>query len=241
MHNGLGAAQIYTYFTDQIKTEYEKLKCLKDSPKGRVSLLRHKVSGQRYVFREFNGSAAVFRRLLFVDCPHLARILETAEQDGHVMVLEEFVAGNSLAEMLDGALFTPAEARTIIRQLCCGLFVLHGLNIVHRDIKPENVILRGEHAVLLDFDASRVYKSEQRNDTQVLGTIGYAPPEQYGVSQTDGRADIYALGVVLNVLLTGKHPTQKLASGRLGRVVQRCTMTVPEKRYKDVLSLINAL
>lgn len=214
---------------------------MKNTPKGKLTLLRHKGSGRRYVLREFGGNAEVFRRLLSVDCPNLVRILEVAEQDGRVAVLEEFVVGNTLAEMLEGTVFAPAEARNIIRQLCSGLFVLHSLQVVHRDIKPENIILRGDEAVLLDFDASRVYKSDRRNDTQVLGTIGYAPPEQFGVSQTDGRADIYALGVLLNIMLTGKHPTQKLADGRLGRVVQRCTMTVPEKRYKDVLSLMDSL
>lgn len=214
---------------------------MKDTPKGKLTLLRHKGSGQRYVLRECSGNAEAFRRLLSVDCPNLVRIFEVAEENGRVAVLEEFVVGNTLTEMLEGALFAPAEARNIIRQLCRGLFVLHGLQVVHRDIKPENIILRAEQAVLLDFDASRVYKSEQKTDTQVLGTIGYAPPEQFGVSQTDGRADIYALGVLLNIMLTGKHPAQKLAGGRLGRVVQRCTMTAPEKRYKDVLDLMNSL
>lgn len=232
---------MYTYLMNQIETGYETVKCLKDTPKGSVTLLRHKVSGRRYVLKEFEGSGEVFRRLLSVDCPNLVRIMEVAERDGRVAVLEEFVVGNTLVEMLEGALFTPAQARTIIRQLCCGLFVLHSLHIVHRDIKPENIILRGDEAVLLDFDASRVHKTAQRNDTQVLGTIGYAPPEQFGVSQTDGRADIYALGVLLNIMLTGRHPTQELAAGRLGRIVQRCTMTVPEKRYQDVLALIHAL
>lgn len=237
----LGVERIYTYFMNQIEAEYEPGRCLKDTPKGKLTLLRHKGSGQRYVLREFNGNAEAFRRLLSVDCPNLVRILEVAEENGRVAVLEEFVAGNSLSEMLKDTVFTPAEAKSIVRQLCCGLFVLHGLQVVHRDIKPENIILRGEQAVLLDFDASRVYKSEQSVDTQVLGTIGYAPPEQFGVSQTDGRADIYALGVLLNIMLTGKHPAQELAGGRLGRVVQRCTMTVPEKRYKDVLDLMNSL
>ena len=75
----------------------------------------------------------------------------------------------------------------------------------------------------------------------MLGTTGYAPPEQYGLSQTDGRADIYALGVLLNIMLTGKHPSRALAAGRMGRVVQKCTMMNPEKRYKTVLHLMEAL
>ena len=69
-----------------------------------------------------------------------------------------------------------------------------------------NVILQGGEAVLVDFDASRIMKPELHSDTVILGTTGYAAPEQFGLSQTDGRADIYSLGVLLNVMLTGQHP-----------------------------------
>ena len=81
----------------------------------------------------------------------------------------------------------------------------------------------------------------QSSDTRILGTMGYAPPEQYGLSQTDRTADIYALGVLINVLLTGKHPSIKLASGRWGRIVSRCTMTSPKKRYQTVQAVREAL
>lgn len=149
--------------------------------------------------------------------------------------------GDSLAYLLEGALFSPAEARKIALQLCSALWVLHKLGAVHRDIKPENVIIRGREAVLIDFDASRIFKSETNRDTQILGTTGYAAPEQYGITQTDERADIYSLGVLLNIMLTGKHPSRELASGRLGRIVQKCTMVNPEKRYKSALYLMEAL
>ena len=103
------------------------------------------------------------------------------------------------------------------------------------------MIIRGRDAVLLDFDASRFYRRAQQADTQILGTTGYAAPEQYGLAQTDGRADIYALGVLLNVMLTGRHPSETLASGRMGRIVQRCTMVNPRKRFQTVLHLMEAL
>ena len=79
------------------------------------------------------------------------------------------------------------------------------------------------------------------SDTQVLGTTGFAAPEQYGLSQSDARADIYSLGILMNVMLTGKHPSKKMVKGHLGRVVARCTQVNPEKRYRDVVHLMAAL
>ena len=118
---------------------------------------------------------------------------------------------------------------------------LHSLDAVHRDIKPENVILRGSDAILIDFDAARLHKETHDTDTQILGTTGFAAPEQYGLSQSDLRTDIYSLGILINVMLTGEHPSRKQATGKLGRVVERCTHVNPEKRYKNVLRLMEEL
>ena len=143
------------------------------------------------------------------------------------LILEEYIEGDTLGFLLKDALFSPDETRKIIMQICRGLWGLHSLDTVHRDIKPENIILRGSDAILIDFDASRIYKSESSTDTQVLGTTGFAAPEQYGISQSDIRSDIYSLGIVINIMLTGQHPSKKLAKGHLGRIVTRCTHVNP--------------
>lgn len=232
---------IYPYLLSSIETDYETVKTIKNSERGCVSLLLNKQNGTRFIFRHYQGSGEVYRKLLSVSCPNLPKIMEAAEQDGMVAVLEEYIQGDSLAFLLAGACLTPAEARKITLQLCNALWVLHSMGAVHRDIKPENVIIRGSEAVLIDFDASRIFKSGTNQDTQILGTTGYAAPEQYGITQTDERADIYSLGVLLNIMLTGKHPSKELANGHLGRIVQKCTMVNPKKRYKSVLYLMEAL
>ena len=241
MHSIRGVSAIYQYLLSSIDAEYETVKTIKNSERGCVSLLQNKQNGTRFIFRHYQGSGEVYRKLLSVSCPNLPKIMEAAEQDGMVAVLEEYIQGDSLAFLLAGACLTPAEARKITFQLCNALWVLHSLGAVHRDIKPENVIVRGSEAVLIDFDASRIFKNGTNQDTQILGTTGYAAPEQYGITQTDERADIYSLGVLLNIMLTGKHPSKELASGRLGRIVQKCTMVNPKKRYKSVLYLMEAL
>ena len=241
MHSIRGVSAIYQYLLSSIDAEYETVKTIKNSERGCVSLLQNKQNGTRFIFRHYQGSGEVYRKLLSVSCPNLPKIMEAAEQNGMVAVLEEYIQGDSLAFLLAGACLTPAEARKITFQLCNALWVLHSLGAVHRDIKPENVIVRGSEAVLIDFDASRIFKNGTNQDTQILGTTGYAAPEQYGITQTDERADIYSLGVLLNIMLTGKHPSKELASGRLGRIVQKCTMVNPKKRYKSVLYLMEAL
>ena len=214
---------------------------IKHSDRRSVSLLQNKQNGTRFIFRHYRGNGEVYRKLLGISCPNLPQIMETAERDGIVAVLEEYIQGDSLAYLLEGALFSPAEARRITMQLCNALWVLHKLGAVHRDIKPENVMIRGSEAILIDFDASRIFKSDTNQDTQILGTTGYAAPEQYGIAQTDERADIYSLGVLMNILCTGKHPSVELAKGRLGRIIQKCTMISPSSRYQSVAALMEAL
>ena len=232
---------LYESFLEAVTTEYDTLRVLKQSPRGTVSVVRHKKSGTRYVFRRYSGSGEVYRRLLPVLCPHLPQIMEAAEQDGQTAVLEEYVQGDTLAELLMGARLTVREARQVTMQLCQALHVLHSMGAVHRDVKPENVILRGSDAVLIDFDAARIYKDESESDTQVLGTTGFAAPEQYGIFQSDERADIFSLGVLLNIMLTGKHPSREMAAGKMGRIVRKCTMTAPEQRYQSARALMEVL
>ena len=232
---------LYESFLEAVTTEYDTLRVLKQSPRGTVSVVRHKKSGTCYVFRRYSGSGEVYRRLLPVLCQHLPQIMEAAEQDGQTAVLEEYVQGDTLAELLMGARLTEREARQVTMQLCQALHVLHSMGAVHRDVKPENVILRGSDAVLIDFDAARIYKVASESDTQVLGTTGFAAPEQYGIFQSDERADIFSLGVLLNIMLTGKHPSREMAAGKMGRIVRKCTMTAPEQRYQSARALMEVL
>ena len=232
---------IYTWLSNALKTEFKTVRTLKESPRGSVQLLRHIATGQRFVLRHFTGNPEVYQKLLDYTCPNLPTTLEVARQGDENLVLEEFIQGDTLGFLLQGALFTPEETRKIVLQICRALWVLHSIGAVHRDVKPENVILRGSEAVLIDFDAARLHKPEMDNDTQILGTTGFAAPEQYGLSQSDLRTDIYSVGILINVMLTGEHPSKKLAGGKMGRIVDRCTHVNPQRRYKNVLRLMEAL
>lgn len=228
---------MYDYLLAAAAEHYSLVRELKSGPRGTVRLLRHNATGKLFVFRTYHGNGEVYQRLLEIQSHNLPEILEVGEKEGNVAVLEEYIQGDSLAVLLRGGLFSQKEARRIGRQLCEGLWALHSLGAVHRDVKPENVILRGSQAVLIDFDASRLVKQKNTTDTLILGTTGFAAPEQFGIAQTDQRTDIYAMGVLLNILCTGCHPSEKPAGGYLGKIVRKCTMMSPNDRYQNVLML----
>ena len=232
---------LYIWLQDRLREEYEEIRLLKEGARGSVRLIRHRATGKELILRRFTGNPEVYRKLLDYTCPNLPMVYEVASQGEENLVLEEFIRGDTLGFLLQDALFTPEETKQIVKQVCRALWVLHSIGAVHRDVKPENIILRGDEAVLIDFDAARFHKPEHEMDTQVLGTTGFAAPEQYGLSQSDIRTDIYALGVLINVMLTGEHPSRKLAGGKMGRIVDRCTHVNPQHRYKNVLRLMEAL
>lgn len=121
------------------------------------------------------------------------------------------------------------------------LFFLHSKGFVHRDLKPDNIMVdKNGRVVLIDFNTSRK-ETPQKKDTEIMGTAGYASPEQIGTSKSDSRTDIYSAGVLLNVLITGVHPSEKIPRGKLGRIIRKCTNINPDSRYQNVQALRNAL
>ena len=161
-------------------------------------------------------------------------------------VVREYIEGTPLDKYLTLVKPTQKQMVGIAEKLCDILSYLHGLEppIIHRDIKPQNVIVRDDGSVcLIDFDAARLYARDAETDTQLIGTRTYAPPEQYGFSQTDRRADIYSFGVLLCYMLTGSADTKqaKIDDKRLAAVVRRCTAFSPEERYSDVAAVKKAL
>ncbi len=94
--------------------------------------------------------------------------------------------------------------------------------------------------VLIDLNAARRVSSATK-DTVILGTVGYASPEQLGIAQSDPRSDIYAAGVLLNVMITGKHPSEKIAKGKAGRIVRKCTSINLDQRFDSAERLAAAL
>lgn len=198
--------------------------------------------GEQRILRRYAGMDVPCRVLTENEAPQLARVYACYDADGDTVSEEEYVDGTLLSDILRRTLLSEAQASAIMRELCLGLKTLHGLGFVHRDVKPENVMLtRQGRVVLLDLDAAAPMLGTPDTNTRLLGTAGYAAPEQFGFARCDVRADIFALGVLLNVALTGEHPSVRLAGGRLGRIARRCTNTNAAQRYANVDALLQQL
>ena len=121
-------------------------------------------------------------------------------------------------------------------QLCEQLCALHEMTppVIHRDIKPQNVVIRPDgRAVLIDFGIARV-RTEGERDTVAFGTQGFAPPEQYGFSQTDARSDIFSLGILLYWLLHRETKVPREAHTELEKVIARCAFFDPGQALSDI-------
>lgn len=168
---------------------------------------------------------------------------------GTLTVIEEYVPGKTLEELLqeEGAL--PQERVTeLVLQLCDVLEQLHTMDppIVHRDIKPSNVMLKEDGSVvLIDFNAARRNEPGDQRDTRLIGTAGYAAPEQYGFASSTPRADLYAVGRLMCTLLTGNEESGAVLprgiSIGLRQIVNRCTQMNPGDRFSSAAALRKAL
>jgi len=147
--------------------------------------------------------------------PNLPRIYEHFADAEHWYLVMDFIEGETLEACLSrttGGHLTVEEVLAIGIQLCSVLWYLHIQKppIIFRDVKPANVMRTGSgHVYLIDFGIARRFWPGQRRDTTVLGSPGYAPPEQYGRAQTTVRSDIYSLGATLHCLLTGTDPSEE--------------------------------
>ncbi|TMD67403.1 MAG: hypothetical protein E6I91_07120 [Chloroflexi bacterium] len=144
--------------------------------------------------------------------PNLPRIYDSFSEQGRSYLVMEYLEGKTLLQILrenDSRPIPVAQVVAYAGQLCDVLAYLHQQQppIIFRDLKPSNVMVTETgHIYLIDFGIARLFKEGQQQDTALLGSLGYAPPEQHGIAQTNQRSDLYALGATLHCCLTGKDP-----------------------------------
>lgn len=227
-----------TFFDDILNEQYSVVKVYKKTEGKSITLLRHNELKKDIICRKFKGDCSAYKILRGISYKNIPSVYEVHQSGDEVMVLEEFVNGVTVADVLSNGLYDERGVKHIVKSLCDALTVIHSYGIVHRDIKPENVMITDKGTVkLIDFDAARLFKNGQSKDTKIIGTAGYAAPEQLGLAQSDERTDIFALGVLMNVMLTGEHPSKKLYKGKMTRIIEKCVQLDPQKRYQTASEL----
>ena len=208
------------------------------------------------IIASFTREAELLARLRH---PNLVRVTDLLHEGTYHYMIMEFVIGQTLEQILNSCQRPVPEARVLVwaKQLCEVLFYLHNQDppIIYRDIKPSNIMIvtDSEQIKLIDFGIARFYKPGKRKDTIQFGTDGYAPPEQYGSTQTDIRADVYALGAMLHQLLSLRDPQSKLfefpplrklnpsISVRVEAAIQKAVEPLRENRHASMLEFWQAL
>lgn len=228
-------------YIDNLLSLYSLVAVLSDKNECKVLRIRNKTSKKDMVLRSFPKQYPAYEELYTLQSENLPLIFDVINLEDGQIILEEYIDGITIAQVMETGRYRYSGAKKVIKGVCNALHILHERNLVHRDVKPENVMIeKSGRVVLIDFNASRKISTANK-DTVVMGTVGYASPEQLGLSQSDTRTDIYAVGVLLNVMMTGKHPSEKLAHGKVGRIVRKCTSVSPDERYQTVEKLMKAL
>lgn len=254
--NNDGLAMIETAFSQfgypqDFLENYDQLECLSGRRGRETFLVRARTDGTLAVAKcydrtVFDLDPEAYDPAEGLDHPGLPKFLGRYHNDRYLCVVRACVEGTALSEYVRDNDMTQEEIVAVCCKLCDVLAYLHSRPqpVIHRDIKPENVILGGDGSVtLIDFDIARTFKPEAESDTLFFGTKGYAPPEQYGFAQTDGRTDIYSLGILLRFLLTGSvRENKNIRLYRpLEKIIAKCTAFAPEKRYANVGAVKKAL
>lgn len=168
--------------------------------------------------QEQNAAAEAFRQeavmLARLHHPNLPSIFDHFEENGRWYLVMSFIEGATLEDYLLHTSARKLPTHEVIQigiTVCTVLGYLHSQRpaIIFRDLKPANIMRTpDENLYLIDFGIARHFKPGQARDTAYYGSMGYAPPEQYGKTQTTPRSDIFSLGVILHQLLSGHDPSE---------------------------------
>jgi serine/threonine-protein kinase len=208
-----------------------------------VKLIHGELLGDKQIAGRFRREAAVLKRLAG---PHLCPLLDIVEEDGMLLLAIEYIDGPSLERYLQARQSLPLEEIVaLVGQICAALEVAHEAGVVHRDLKPSNVLVEGGNrdsersftrelaARVVDFGLAKLLQGDgdepaltERN--MIFGTPEYMAPEQVAGEAIDARADIYALGVLLYRLVSGRLPFER--DGALATMKAHLSEEVPSLR-----------
>lgn len=192
---------------------------------GTVYLAKDDVSGQEVAVKVLPAALArerdirerfvqEARALAALDHPNIVPLITFAQEEDDRFLVMKYIAGESLdARIRRGGVLEPEHARKVLRAVLSALGFAHARGVIHRDVKPSNVIIEGdldgEHRVfLVDWGIAKKESNNQRltQTGMLMGTPQYMSPEQISGHPIDGRSDLYAAGLILFEMLTGRPP-----------------------------------
>ena len=230
-------------------SKHDTLCAIKEMSLSSVSPYEHAQAIQNFL-----AEATILSRL---NHPNLPAFTDFFTEDSRHFLVMEYIEGNTLEDLLEHNDGPFSERRVLgwARQLCDVLEYLHSQQppVIFRDMKPGNIMLRRDGRIkLIDFGIARIFRRSGSRDTQMLGTPGYAPPEQYGSSQTDERSDIYSLAMTLFQLMTNVvveegfglhdiHAAYPFISPAVAHALEKATAPESDDRYQNVSVFRRAL
>ncbi|HZW92193.1 MAG TPA: tetratricopeptide repeat protein [Candidatus Eremiobacteraceae bacterium] len=260
---------------DVLGGRYEILQLLGEGGMGAVYKARDRELDRfvalKLIRRELSANAAIVARfkqelLLSHQVTHknVIRIYDLGDADGVKFITMEFVEGQDLRTLiLEKKRFSPEEAAEIVQQICRALEAAHSVGVIHRDLKPQNIMRDKTGRILvMDFGMARTIEGDGMTQTGALvGTMDYMSPEQALAKDLDQRSDLFAVGLILYELLTGKMPfkaesavaslikrTQERAAPvsdhdgsippPLTNIVGKCLERDPAVRYQNATELL---
>lgn len=201
-----------------------------------LKFLPEAVTHNQQALERFRNEVRIARQ---VSHPNVCRVYDLGEMEGLYFLSMEYVDGEDLGSLLRRIGRLPGDKSVeIARKLCAGLAAAHEKGVLHRDLKPANVMLDGRGQVLLtDFGlaglAGKIAGAEVRN-----GTPAYMAPEQLAGEEVTVKSDIYALGLVLYEIFTGKRPFESDTVAGLRRAQQESTPVNPSTIVGDMDAMV---
>ncbi len=226
-------------------SDYNIISTLNEQHK--VYLVQSALSGKVYVQKVLDVyNIRVYEYLYHNPVAGIPRLINYYERGNQLIVIEEYISGTSLQEKIDNSQLSVTDIQGYMIMLCNILEALHSMTppIIHRDIKPSNIIITSyNYVILLDFNAAKQFSGQTESDTVLIGTPGYAAPEQYGFGSSSPQTDIYSLGIVLKEMLNSisSNPASDPVLYYLNQIAQRCTQMTPSARYRSVGELKNVI
>jgi serine/threonine-protein kinase len=204
-----------------------------------LKFLPDKLEKDKFARERFHAEVRTARQ---VSHPNVCRVFDIGEIDGRHFLSMEFIDGDDLSSLLRRVGRLPSErAIEIARQLCVGLSAIHHAGILHRDFKPANVIIDSKgKARITDFGIAGLEEDVAKDELRV-GTPAYMSPEQIRGKDVSAKSDIYALGLVLYEIFTGKQAFSADTIPELIRKQQSETPTNPSEYVKGIDPLVESV